>query len=402
MTEIRVVGLVRLMHWVQGQLQTGLNPAQAETVRATIFQSLRQIDDSLRRYQASPSSLPRPSLQAYQYLKTVRLDEAPSPKPVPNRVSGLIGLCQAIQDEMLAGLPALSKGSVTAQDALLGQIRAGLAELEGIRRKTGLRPQDLPAPSRRAAAWLSSLADPATLALHLRALSRLDRFARQALKNGMPVRVIFFNQASLFRADRHAGGAELAVHEGYIGAPDEVLEALAGAALSRRTAHRMQLVRGYAVSADFISRSRQLAAGDGSAPSGPSGGSHHSLEAAYERVNREYFGGEMARPALIWSRRVTYREFGHYQPSSDTVSISRSLDAPTVPEYVLDFVVYHELLHKQLGMKTAGGRQYAHTPEFHRAEGRYPRCQEAQDFLQTLSRQLSPRGRRTSGLGRVD
>ncbi|HEY3344247.1 MAG TPA: SprT-like domain-containing protein [Anaerolineaceae bacterium] len=402
MTEIRVLGLVRLMHWVQAQMQAGLSPARAEALRATIFKSLQQVDGLLQRYHAAPSDLPRPSLQAYQYLKTVDLQQLPPPKPAANRITGLIGLCQAIQDKMLACLTALRKREPTAQDELLGLIRSGLAELDAICAKSHLQPQDLPAPSRRAAAWLNSLADPATLALHLNAVERLDRFARQALKNPAPVRVTFFNQSALFRVNRSAGGSELAVHAGYIGAPDEVLAALAGAALSQRTDRRMQLVRAYSTGPDFLARARRLADADGSAPPAPAGGSHHSLDAAFARVNRDYFGGSLARPTLTWSRRATYREFGHYQPSTDTVSISRSLDALSVPEYVLDFVVYHELLHKHLGIKTAGGRQYAHTPEFHQAERCYPHCQEAKDFLQALSRQLSPHRQNSRNVGRID
>jgi hypothetical protein len=402
MPEIRVHGLVRLMRWASAQLAAGIAPERAASFHASIIEAIQQVDHLLRQNRLSPSKLPRPSFEAYQFLKSVDLTKLPPSRPAPRRQKTPIGLSLAIQDEMLERLPALRAGESGVQDKLLSLIQTYRRGIQSACRKRGLEIQDLGAPSQRAAAWLIFLCEAETLALHLHALERLDRLARQALKKDGAVRVTFTNMTHLYRMDRHAGGVELMVHEGFIGAPDEVLEALAGAALSRRTARRMQLVRAYAAGADFTRLSLQLESNGSAAQPAPVGGSHHHLERAFERVNRLYFAGSLPRPALTWSRRATYREFGHYQPSSDTVSISRSLDAPSVPEYVLDYVVFHELLHKKLGMKTAGGRQYAHTPEFHHEEKRFERYAEAKVFLQEYSRRLSPHGKSVSHQNFVD
>jgi hypothetical protein len=104
-------------------------------------------------------------------------------------------------------------------------------------------------------------------------------------------------------------------------------------------------------------------------------------------VNAAYFDGAMPRPRLTWNQTPTHRKFGHYQTTTDTVMVSLSLDAASVPAYALDFVMYHELLHKQLGVKVVNGRRYAHTPAFREAERTFKRYDDAQKVLARLSRQ---------------
>ncbi len=107
----------------------------------------------------------------------------------------------------------------------------------------------------------------------------------------------------------------------------------------------------------------------------------HDLAESFERVNKTYFEGSVPRPKLIWSRKLTKRKFGHYDFLRDTVMISRSLDRESVPEFVVDYIVYHELLHKKLGLKWKNGRRGAHTPEFHREMKKFPQHAEAETFI---------------------
>lgn len=100
-------------------------------------------------------------------------------------------------------------------------------------------------------------------------------------------------------------------------------------------------------------------------------GRHHNLNASFDRVNRVYFGGRMPRPVLTWNATYTQRKLGHYDVHADTVMLSITLDDPKTPAYVVDFVMYHELLHKQLGVRAVNGRRRMHTPEFRRAERRF-------------------------------
>jgi len=111
----------------------------------------------------------------------------------------------------------------------------------------------------------------------------------------------------------------------------------------------------------------------------------HDLAESFERVNREYFDGEMPRPALVWNRTLTGRKFGHYDFIHDRICVSRSLDHPDVPAFVLDHVMHHELLHKKHGFRFHGNRQHAHTPEFRAEEKKFHHYREADEFLKKLS-----------------
>ena len=66
--------------------------------------------------------------------------------------------------------------------------------------------------------------------------------------------------------------------------------------------------------------------------------------------------GRLARPRLAWSATVARRLLGFYQPSADRLVISRALDAPGVPACAIELVMYHELLHKHLGVQLVNGR----------------------------------------------
>jgi hypothetical protein len=56
-----------------------------------------------------------------------------------------------------------------------------------------------------------------------------------------------------------------------------------------------------------------------------------------------------------------------------------------VPEFVVDFIVYHELLHKKHGLRWSGSRAHAHTPEFRRDERRFPGMAEAERVLRRIA-----------------
>ena len=79
------------------------------------------------------------------------------------------------------------------------------------------------------------------------------------------------------------------------------------------------------------------------------------------------------------------RRLGHYDPAHEAIVLSRRLDNPLVPEYVVRYVLYHEMLHVQLGEDTpdTSGRRRIHGPRFRLAEKRYPDSRRALDFIRT-------------------
>jgi hypothetical protein len=119
------------------------------------------------------------------------------------------------------------------------------------------------------------------------------------------------------------------------------------------------------------------------AHAGPEGSVHH-LEQIFEELNAKYFGGMMARPALGWSHVRSRTRLGHFDPSHNTIIISRIFDDPRTPRLALEYVMYHEMLHLHYPVDHSGARRCVHTPEFKAHEKLFPQFMEARALLKRL------------------
>jgi hypothetical protein len=117
--------------------------------------------------------------------------------------------------------------------------------------------------------------------------------------------------------------------------------------------------------------------------SGPAG-ERFNLEDVFERLNTRFFSGLMARPQLGWSRRPSRTMLGHFDPSHNAIIISRILDQPNVPNLVLEYVLFHEMLHLRYPVDHSGARRRVHTREFRLAEKEFPELKKAKEFLKRL------------------
>jgi hypothetical protein len=89
-------------------------------------------------------------------------------------------------------------------------------------------------------------------------------------------------------------------------------------------------------------------------------GEHFDLAEIFDRLNRTYFAGRLPQPVLTWSARKTYRILGHHDSTHETIVVSRSLDDKSTPPYVVDYVVFHEMLHIHHPTVHHNGRRYNH------------------------------------------
>lgn len=110
-------------------------------------------------------------------------------------------------------------------------------------------------------------------------------------------------------------------------------------------------------------------------------GIHFDLEPIFGRLNAEYFQGELRKPRLGWSRRAWRSLLGCYDPALDQIVMNRVLDRPGVPEFVVAYVLYHEMLHVKYPMKFARCRRESHTAEFRREEKCFTAYARAKRFL---------------------
>jgi hypothetical protein len=117
-------------------------------------------------------------------------------------------------------------------------------------------------------------------------------------------------------------------------------------------------------------------------------GSIYDLNEIFDRLNTDYFKNAVPKPVLTWSARPTYRILGHHDSTHDTIVISRSLDSADVPRYVVEHVVFHEMLHIVHPTRHQNGRRFNHTPAFRLDERKFAHFREAESWIERNVRRL--------------
>lgn len=113
-------------------------------------------------------------------------------------------------------------------------------------------------------------------------------------------------------------------------------------------------------------------------------GKHYNLTELYEDLNFRYFGGLMARPTLSWSRHASRNLLGHYDPPHNTIVLSRFLDRAKVPQVVVEYVMFHEMLHLRHPAEQRATRRCVHTRAFKKEEKQFAGYDEAIAWLKGI------------------
>ena len=173
------------------------------------------------------------------------------------------------------------------------------------------------------------------------------------------------------------------------GAPETVLRAIAHILLAKM--YRQPIDRGqatryrrYIASHDIVRKAHLVRQMRGRKLLRPARGHFYDLDAVFEELNTRFFHGLMARPRMSWSQSKTRRILGHYDPAHNAIIISRVFDHPAVPRYVVEYIVYHEMLHLKHPVRLRGSRRCVHSAEFQEEEKLFPRVAEANAFLKRL------------------
>ncbi|MCL5287425.1 MAG: M48 family metallopeptidase [Acidobacteria bacterium] len=113
-------------------------------------------------------------------------------------------------------------------------------------------------------------------------------------------------------------------------------------------------------------------------------GAQHNLELLFEQLNSRHFAGKLRRPRLGWSARPWRTQLGCFDPALDQIVLSSRLDREFVPQYVVEYVLFHEMLHVKHPIKRASCGLQSHSAEFRRQEKRFPLYDRARRFLNRL------------------
>ncbi|HEY3323448.1 MAG TPA: hypothetical protein VGP72_23545 [Planctomycetota bacterium] len=232
--------------------------------------------------------------------------------------------------------------------------------------------------------------DPAFMT-ESRAAEIFDQVARQwAAERVRSVKMCFKPFRSTlysFRISRR-GMAQVKLHQAFRSASEDVLRQAAQLMLISRRDQRRALPR-----VEYDQFVRAIPQTDFDLPGArkshrmalPDSGRVHSLAASFDRVNREYFKSQIQKPELCWSPVRARRILGSYQERADRLIVSQVFDSPKVPEIVIDYLMYHELLHKFLGIgRKDDGRRNMHGRDFRHLEKQFRYFREVQAYLKRM------------------
>lgn len=112
--------------------------------------------------------------------------------------------------------------------------------------------------------------------------------------------------------------------------------------------------------------------------------SHPILESSFLRINNQFFENKLEQPNLTWGQ-ASFHKLAHYNFHNDTITVSTIFQS--AKSEILDFLMYHEMLHKHHKYNNHNGRNAFHTSEFRRAENLYLHKDQIEQEINKLIRQ---------------
>ena len=185
------------------------------------------------------------------------------------------------------------------------------------------------------------------------------------------------------------------------GAPPIVLEALAEMLVcglfGRRTSEEARECYQEFVSRPRVQRRAQRARQKrGTKKIASPRGHAYDLQAIYRRLNRRFFATRFSGVKIGWSMRQSRQVLGHFDPAHRAIVITRALDHPETPQFALEYLVYHEMLHLKFPPQQGSGRRSFHSRQFRQEEKKFPRFAEARRTLGLLCSTQRPSHTRVS------
>jgi hypothetical protein len=416
MKRLRISGLVGLAKRVRQELAGPVSPERVAQLRWDIEDAVKTIEKMLRDKSVRAQDLPLPSKKAYQFLKGLNLNtivtegtssvsrfapESVSFRGLKSHFDSLLNrLAQVARSPVsrpswprrVEGAPPSNRG-LEAHDTRGGDrqleevyemIVSASESIEDEVRAQNVRPEQLRKPAREMRGWLAYFSQRENFDEYCAAVRRAAPVFRAAAtwREGKALAVVHFRPLrGMYHVRGYPEGMLVHLPTPMISFDKALLRSVALIAFKKGGDRK--LVHDAAAGEPYqkIASALELLGGAVTLARGL----HHDLAVSFDRVNAEYFDGGLSRPHLVWSRTFAVRKFGHYDHAHDTVMVNMVLDRETVPALAVDFIVYHELLHKQMGVTWKSNRIAAHTPEFKEREQQFKQYEQAKVVLRKLA-----------------
>ena len=177
--------------------------------------------------------------------------------------------------------------------------------------------------------------------------------------------IITDNSTSMLSVKVQSGKVSLRLHNMFLSADISVLAEIAD--FIKRKKRKTPLITGFIKQNRHMLRQRHRRKVKVRAH-----GRYYNLLEIFHSINKEYFEGRVSA-SITWGakgprRAAARRTLGSFSDHNNMIRINPILDAKSVPRYFLDFIVYHEMLHADIGIETRGKRRLIHPKEFKRRE----------------------------------
>ena len=93
-----------------------------------------------------------------------------------------------------------------------------------------------------------------------------------------------------------------------------------------------------------------------------------NLKVPLQNIYTKYFSHHSLPPAICWTDSFTCRKLASYNFLKDKISVSPIFDLPQVDPELIEYLLHHEMLHREIGFKIYGNKIYVHTKEFKNKE----------------------------------
>lgn len=194
---------------------------------------------------------------------------------------------------------------------------------------------------------------------------------------------------------RAVSGYDLRLHHMFRQAPESIWQALV-AYIRGTDAAASQALRAYIRQQQHLIRGGYTP--QPAAPPLRAQGRHFDLAIIYGELNQTYFSSRVEAD-ITWMRRPPERprtsiRFGSYDARQRLIRIHPLLDQAFVPQYVVENIVFHEMLHQLMPRQRVNGRWSIHPPAFRQAERQFRHYHQAErwlrEHLQHLLRRSAP------------
>jgi hypothetical protein len=275
--------------------------------------------------------------------------------------------------------------SNTIPPTIPAQLHNTTNQIETICTKHQLTPTALAKPSRNAYTWMKFLTNPNNLQLHFDTLVRSINISQEIIKTqgSGQIFIEFTHGSNLYKFRTINNLTTLNISESFIHSSDQVLTAVLQTALHQKNTTASEIIRKFSLSeecSDVLLELDLIA----QIATETAQGNIYNLDHLFSSINHQYFAGTMSKPRLMWSNILSHRKLGHYERTRDRIVISKILDHERIPQYLIEFILYHELLHKHHGIQWLNGKCMVHTPEFKRSERKFSQFEEAGTFLKGM------------------